>query len=381
MKIVFIGLASTFTPDLNYQDNVLCGVTVADGHQVTYISNPEKFVDGVIVPTGYEDTILPDGLRLIRLPYCKVGPNLLTVKFRKFRGVYEILQQTRPDVIFCHNTQYWSILDVIRYKKVHTQVKLYADTHTDANNSGTNWVSLHILHRIYYRYLTQRLLPYLDKYFYLSEEGRQFSMQNYGVLESLMEFYPLGGTIFSPEDHAEKRERRREELGIGEGDILFVHSGKLDALKRTEELLRAFAEVPDQRFHLAILGSITEDMKPRLLPLLEADSRVRYLGWKTADELLEHLCACDVYCQPGSQSATMQNAVCSGCAIMLYPHSSYVKDFDYGNIIWTRDQAEIELAFRSIADESIALDKLKENSMRCARELLDYRALAARLYR
>ena len=381
MKIIFLGLASTFTPGLNYQDNVLCGVTVSDGHQVTYISNPEKFVDGVIVPTVYEDTVLPDGLRLIRLPYCKIGPNLLTVKFRKFRGVYEILEQTQPDVIFCHNTQYWSILDVLHYKKAHPQVKLYADTHTDANNSGTNWVSLHILHRIYYRYLTRRLLPYLDKYFYVSEETRQFSIQNYGVPESIMEFYPLGGKIFSPEDHAEKRERRREELGIGEYDVLFVHSGKLDALKRTEELLRAFAAVPDKRFHLAVLGSIPEDMKPRLQPLIEADSRVEYLGWKSADELLEYLCACDVYCQPGSQSATMQNAVCCGCSIMLYPHSSYVKDFDYGNIIWTRDQADIELAFRSIADGSIALNILRENSRRCARELLDYRALAARLYR
>jgi len=382
MRILHLCLSNYYIDGYNYQENALPRINKEDGHDVRILASTETFVDnqhlGYVEPSEY---VTEYGVPIKRLPYVKIGTRFTTVKLRKYAHVYEEITAFAPDVIFSHDLSYWSALDVARYKKAHPQVKLYADTHTDANNSGTNWVSLHILHRIYYRYLAQRLLPYLDKYFYLSEEGRRFSVQNYGVPESLMEFYPLGGTIFSPEDYREKRARKRTELGLGEGDVLFIHSGKLDALKRTEELLRAFAEVPDKRFHLAVLGSIPEDRMPRLLPLMETDGRVQYLGWKSADELLEYLCACDMYCQPGSQSATMQNAVCCGCAIMLYPHSSYVKDFDYGNIIWTRDQAEIERTFRGIADESIALNTLQENSMRCARELLDYRALAARLYR
>ena len=117
MKIVFLGLASTYTPGLTYQDNYLCTQTLADGHAVTYLSNPEKFVNGEIVETGAEDTVLPDGLHLIRLPYVKLGTDIVTKKVRVFRGVYDILEREKPDRIFCHGLQFWSVRDVIRYKK------------------------------------------------------------------------------------------------------------------------------------------------------------------------------------------------------------------------------------------------------------------------
>ena len=117
MKIVFVGLASSYTEGMNYQDNAFCRITVADGHEVTYISNAEKFVDGELVDTPYEDKVLPDGLHLYRLPYRKLGPDILTKKLRWFSGVYAILEKSAPDVIYCHNTQYWSLLDVVRYKK------------------------------------------------------------------------------------------------------------------------------------------------------------------------------------------------------------------------------------------------------------------------
>lgn len=381
MKIVFLGLASTFTENMNYQDNALCRVTVADGHQVTYISNAEKFVDGVIVPTGFEDKILSDGMRLIRLPYVNMGHPVLTQKLRVFRGVYDILEQVQPDVIFCHNTQYRPILDVVRYKKKHPQVKFYADTHTAQYNSATNWVSLNLLHKCYYRALLKKALPYLDKYFYVGQSERKFAMQHYGVPESLTEFYPLGGFLLPQQEYNDKRLRRREELNIGQGQYLFLHSGKLDARKRTEELLRAFAAVPEINAKLAIIGSIPEERKEVLLPLIEADRRVVYLGWKKASELQEYLCASDLYCQPGSVSATLQNAVCCGCPVMTYPHEPYTADLDFGNLMWVKTQEDMEAGFRAIARGEAALDAMRIGSEKCAKEILDYNALAARLYR
>lgn len=380
MKIVFLGLASTYTPGLTYQDNYLCTQTLADGHAVTYLSNPEKFVNGEIVETGAEDTVLPDGLHLIRLPYVKLGLNIVTKKFRAFRGVYDILEREKPDLIFCHNLQYWSVRDVVRYKKDHPAVKFYADTHTDYNNSGTNWLSLHVLHRIFYCYLTQKALPYLEQYFYISDECRQFSHEVYGIPNEKMEFYPLGGTLLSDEEYAAVRAKRRAELGLGETDRLYIHSGKLDALKRSDELLRAFSAVDDPHAVLAVIGSIPKEREAVLLPLIEADERIRYLGWRTGEELQEYLCAADLYCQPGSQSATMQNALCRYCPVMLYPHPSHTADYDRGEVLWVKTQADMEAVFRSLAADPAQLAPLRENAERLARELLDYRKLAARLY-
>ena len=156
MKIAHVSLASTYTPGMSYQDNILTEQNAKDGHEVLCISNAQKFENGVIVDTGYENLELDNGIHLVRLPYVHVVNDLVSSKFRKVEGLCDLLTDFCPNVILLHNLAYWSVLDVVRYKKDHPEVKLYADTHTAHVNSGTNWLSLHILHRIFYRYLTQK---------------------------------------------------------------------------------------------------------------------------------------------------------------------------------------------------------------------------------
>ena len=381
MKIAHIGLASFFTENMTYQDNQLTNQNVLDGHEVLIVSNAAKYEGGKVVETGYEDFYLENGARLVRLPYRKVLTRSVSEKLRVVDGLYGLLESFAPDVVMSHNLAYWSVLDVIRYKKNHPEVRFYADTHTSVYNSGRNWISLHIQHRLLYRYLTQRALPYLESYFYVGATEREFSKENYGVPLERMEYFPLGGNPPEGKDYLEKRAKRRGELNLSEDEVLLLHSGKLDALKRTKELLEAFAAVPELKAKLAIIGSIPENEKQNLLPLMEADQRVVYLGWKKAPELLEYLCACDLYCQPGSVSATLQNAVCCGSAILSYPHMIYTEGLDYGNILWAESRADMEETFRNIADEKIDLEALRAGSRKCAQELLDYRVLAARLYR
>ncbi|MCI9648370.1 glycosyltransferase family 4 protein [Oscillibacter sp.] len=344
------------------------------------IANCTVFQNGELVPVPPCDKILDNGLRLVRLPYEYFLTGFLAGKIRRVRGLYKLLEDFAPEVILSHSLSYWSALDVIRYKKDHPEVKLYADTHTAAYNSGRNWLSLHVLHRGLYRYLIQKTLPYLEKYFYIGEAERQFSVQNYGVPESLMEFYPLGGTLLPEEEYKVVRSKRRAELGLAEGTALLIHSGKLDSLKRTDALLRSFTAVPGLDARLVVIGSIPEDRKELLMSLIEADKRVVYLGWKSGAELQEYLCACDLYCQPGGVSATMQNAVCRGCAILSAPHEAYTVNLDYGNFLWVKTEEEMSAVFRQLQEDPELLDPLREDSRRCARELLDYRKLAARLY-
>lgn len=381
MKIAHIGLASFFTENMTYQDNQLTNQNVLDGHDVLIVSNAAKYEGGKVVETGYEDFYLENGARLVRLPYRKVLTRSVSEKLRVVDGLYDLLESFAPDVVMSHNLAYWSVLDVIRYKKNHPEVRFYADTHTSVYNSGRNWISLHIQHRMLYRYLTQRALPYLESYFYVGATEREFSKENYGVPLERMEYFPLGGNPPEGKDYLEKRAKRRGELNLSEDEVLLLHSGKLDPLKRTKELLEAFAAVPELKAKLAIIGAVPENEKQNLLPLMEADQRVVYLGWKKAPELLAYLCACDLYCQPGSVSATLQNAVCCGSAILSYPHMIYTEGLDYGNILWAESRADMEETFRNIADEKIDLEALRAGSRKCAQELLDYRVLAARLYR
>ena len=381
MKIAHIGLAAYYTEGMTYQDNQLAEQNVRDGHEVMYISNAAKYVNGEIVDTGYEDIVTDSGVRLVRLPYVRIVNGYLSEKLRKVKGLYALLCDFAPDVVFSHEFCYLSATDVIHYVKEHPGVKLYTDIHTDEKNSGRNWVSLNIQHRLIYKYFYQKAWPYLDSFLYLSQERKDFAIKHYGLSEDKMEFYPLGGNILSDGEYERCRRESREELGLGENELMFIHSGKLDAAKRTEELLEAFYAVPDLKAKLYVCGSLPEDMKDRLTKLFERDERVIFLGWKTADELVKLLCACDFYLQPGSKSATMENALCCRSAVMLYPHLDYTADFDFGNVIWVSDRGEMEKAFRSVADGSICLETLCRNSAKAASELLDYRKLAARIYK
>lgn len=380
MKIVHIAIASYYVEGMNYQENCLAQQNVEDRQETTVITTTFYWKDTEIVQGSACDCMVDNGVRLIRLPYRNPSKNFSHQKIRAVVGLYRTLEELAPDVIMCHGLQAWSVRDVIRYKKAHPAVKLYADTHADYNNSGTNWLSLHVLHRIFYRHLVRLVLPYLDRYFYVADECRQFSHEVYGIPNEKMEFYPLGGTLLSDGEYAAIRAKRRAELGLGENDRLYIHSGKLDALKRTDELLRAFSAVDDPHAVLAVIGSIPREREAVLLPLIAADKCIRYLGWKSGEELQEYLCAADLYCQPGSQSATMQNALCRYCPVMLYPHPSHTVDYDRGEVLWVKTQADMEAVFRSLAADPAQLAPLRENAERLARELLDYRKLAARLY-
>lgn len=380
MKIVHIAIASYYVEGMNYQENCLAQQNVEDRQETTVITTTFYWKDTEIVQGSACDCMVDNGVRLIRLPYRNPSKNFSHQKIRAVVGLYRTLEELAPDVIMCHGLQAWSVRDVIRYKKAHPAVKLYADTHADYNNSGTNWLSLHVLHRIFYRHLVRLVLPYLDRYFYVADECRQFSHEVYGIPNEKMEFYPLGGTLLSDGEYAAIRAKRRAELGLGENDRLYIHSGKLDALKRSDELLRAFSAVDDPHAVLAVIGSIPKEREAVLLPLIEADERIRYLGWKSGADLQEYLCAADLYCQPGSQSATMQNALCRYCPVMLYPHPSHTVDYDRGEVLWVKTQADMEAVFRSLAADPAQLAPLRENAERLARELLDYRKLAARLY-
>ena len=381
MRILHLCLACFYIDGYNYQENILPRINHEDGHDVRILASTETYVDnlhlGYVEPREY---VTEYGVPIKRLPYVKVGTQFSTIKIRKYPHVYEEIAAFAPDVILSHDLGYWSLLDVIRYKQDHPEVKLYADTHTAYANSGTNWLSMHVLHQLIYRRLVRKALPYLEKYWYIGAGERDFNQGVYGVPASKMEWYPLGGTLFSDEVYAEKRARRRAELGLAPDELLLVHSGKLGPLKRTADLLRAFSAVPDFRAKLIIIGSVPEETKSDILPLVEQDGRVEYLGWKSANELLEYLCACDLYCQPGSGSATLQNALCCGCPVLAFPHGSYMELLDRGQFFWARTQEDMQHGFHEIMETPELLPTMTEKAWECAREVLDYRKLAARLY-
>lgn len=379
MRIMHIGLSSHFTEGMTYQDNQLAKQNALDGHTVLYVSDTYRYEEGRLTDVGLQREPLDDGVQLIRLPYERIINRTVSEKIRKVAGLYDVIDEFRPDVIMSHSLCYYSVRDVVRYVREHPHVTLYADTHANFKNSATSIFSRCILHGLIYRKWISEALPYVKKYLYVGSGEKDFSASLYGIDESKMEFFPLGGFIPSDGDYLRAREERRRELAVGDDELLLVHSGKITAEKKTETLLHAFREVESLNARLVIIGTLSDECKEEIERLVKSDARVEFLGWKSGDELREYLCAADLYCQPGSFSATLQNAITCRCPLLSYPHDGY-RAFDFGNFFWASDRGEIADCLRLLQHDPSVLVKMSQASIKCSETYLDYRKLAARLY-
>lgn len=378
MKIVHLCLSCFYIDNYRYQENELVREHVADGHEVLVVASTESYVDNLSL--GYVaagEYMGSDGAKVIRLPYVGPVPFFLKKKLRIHPGVSEILRSFSPDVIMFHGLCGWELLTAAQYKRDNPHVRLYVDSHEDANNSAVGKLS-QLLHRYYYRPIIQRALPSIDKVLCISLETIDFCKRQYAIADQDMEFFPLGGYIADDVTFQANRREVRAELDLQEDHTVFLQSGKFDNKKKLVESLTAFAATRSEKLRFLIIGRVHESIEQQVTQLSSADPRVQYLGWRTADELYRLLCAADVYVQPGSQSATMQMSLCARRPVVIADVPSH-EPFVKGNGWKVSNQEQLTNAFVSIEKDPSVLEEMSQRSLEIASDLLDYRRMAKRL--
>ncbi|HOA82105.1 MAG TPA: glycosyltransferase family 4 protein [Defluviitaleaceae bacterium] len=378
MKILHIALGGPFNEKMSYHENMLAKENKKAGHNVTIITSCYKWDQTKIVKVPEEDRINDDGIRLIRLELDKILNDYYSKKFRRCNKLMSYLNLIKPDVIFHHGIQGLSLFTVSVYKKRNPNVILYVDNHADKNNSASNWLSLNILHKLFYKTIIKLTIKYYNKVFYISFEAKEFLRDVYNIPEYKLEFYPLGGTIINPENKYSYKIQIRKELKISFDDILLCHSGKMDEKKQTYEILKNFQKVKNRKLKLIIIGAFTDEVKKKVIPLIKRDKRIMYLGWKNSEELIKYIAASDLYLQPGSQSATMQNALCAGTPVLIEnvkSHEAYMS----GNAFIINNYEDMEIVFAKICEDPSVLKKMSERVYDLAVNNLDYKKLAERI--
>lgn len=378
MKIIHLCLSCFYIDNYRYQENELVREHVTDGHEVLVVASTETYVDNLSL--GYvaaDEYMGSDGARVIRLPYVGPVPFFLKKKLRIHPDVASILREFSPDVIMFHGLCGWELLTVAQYKRANPQVRLYVDSHEDANNSAVGKLS-QILHRYYYRPIIRRALPWIDKVLCISLETIDFCKRQYAIPEQAMEFFPLGGYIADDDTYRLHRKEGRAALNLEDDQTVLLQSGKFDSKKKLVDSLTAFAATRSEKLRFMIVGRVHESIEQQVTQLISADPRVQYLGWKTADELYRLLCAVDVYVQPGSQSATMQMSICARCPVVIADVPSH-EPFVKGNGWKVSTQEQLTNAFVSIEKNPSVLDEMSQRSLEIAYDLLEYRRMAKRL--
>ncbi|WP_155247781.1 glycosyltransferase family 4 protein [Variovorax paradoxus] len=374
MKIIHICLAASYTDGLKYQDNMLAEQNARDGHEVTVISNCDHYVDGVLTKTVPCDILLECNVRLIRASFLPLFGKKLSRRLKYVKGLSEIICSIQPDVIFYHGFVGVGIFTVIQYKKANPTVRLVFDSHADVHNASNSFISDVVLHRGIYGAIARYASKWADSIYYVSMECKDFLIDRYRINDSKLTYLPLGGIV---RDMTKKKCARlsiEARYGLCSDDVILFHSGKLNSQKKTDELVAAFERVGGKNQKLFIVGKIEESLS-EIKTRVALNSNIYYVGWRVGDEFEELLLAADVYLQPGTQSATLQHAICCGCIVCIFPYESHSIYLD-GNGFYVKNAADIASVLNLIERNEINLTAMKEASFSLGRSILDYEKLA-----
>jgi len=374
VKIVHICLAASYTDGLKYQDNMLAEQNARDGHDVIVISNCDHYVDGVLTKTVPCDVLLKQNLRLVRASFLQVFGAKLGQRLKYVKGLGDVISSIKPDIIFYHGFVGVGILTVVRYKKAHPDVRLVFDSHADVHNASASFIPDLILHRGIYGAVARYASKWANSIYYVSMECKDFLVDRYRLDGSKLKYLPLGGVVRDLEKKRLARLSVESRYGLSKDDVIFVHSGKLNAQKKTDEVVSAFERVNAKNQKLFIVGKI-EDSLAEIEARVARNSNIYYVGWRVGEEFEELLLSADIYLQPGTQSATLQHAICCGCAICIFPydsHSIYLK----GNGFYVKNAKDIAEVLSLIERGEVNLPAMTEASFDLARNILDYKMLA-----
>lgn len=380
MKIAHLCVSCFYIDGYSYQENELVAQNVKDGHDVLVIASTETYGEdrriSYLKPNVYLGS---DGAKVIRLPYRKFLPHSVMRKLRMHPHVFEILQNFSPDIIVFHGLCGWELFAAARYKRAHPQTRFYVDCHEDFNNSARTWTSRWLLHYIYYRSILKSCLKDIDMVLCVTVESVDFAHRFYGIPRSSVELYPLGGKIFDDHEYCAIRNSVRTSLCVDDSNIVFVQSGKIDSTKKLIEALKAFSMIKDSRLRYVIIGDMTPEIKSEALEMMNSDSRIQYLGWMQPESLRRLLCGSDINVQPFGQSSTTQMSLCCRCAIIAQDLPSHRALFCDNGFLITEEKGLLD-AFSFITDNFFQISEMQGRSAEFAKNHLDYRSLALRIY-
>lgn len=309
MRIAHLCLGNFFIDNCSYQENMLPKYHVKEGYDVIVITSLFTFDESgrktyFREPSRYIDR---NGFEVVRLAYKK--PTKLNRILRHYDGLLGVLNQFCPDIIFLHNVSFGDTPIVKCYIDKHPNVRLFADNHGDYINSSKNWFSKHILHPIIWRHYVKVVEPYMSKCYGVTPMRCRFLKEMYHVSSSLIEYLPLGvDDDLIPKDQELVRRSVRAELEIAEDVFLIFTGGKIDKIKNTHILLEAIKEMNNEKLHLVICGVLTPEME-YLKDYICNNHNIHYLGWCSAERVMNCMVASEMACFPGTHSTLWEQSV------------------------------------------------------------------------
>lgn len=314
MKIVHMCLGCFFPDNYSYQENMLPKFHKLLGYDVSVIASLMTFdKNGKIAfierSSSYKNE---HGIPVMRLDYKK--PEKIYRKLKRYIGTYSALEKEKPDILFIHGCQFMDMDVVVKYLKKHRSVKVYVDNHADFSNSGTNFWSKNILHKILWKHSAQMINPFTKKFYGVLPARVDWLVNMYGLPKEKCELLVMGSdddkVLEAQKDGS--REEIRNKYNIQSDDFLIMTGGKIDAWKtQTLLLMEAVKSIKNDKVKLIVFGSVTPELKEKVNALADG-VKVQYIGWIQSDLSYKYWSAADLAVFPGRHSVFWEQVVGMG---------------------------------------------------------------------
>lgn len=323
MKILHCCLAAFYIDNYGYQENVLPKMHKLQGYDVSILASTETYIDnvklGYINPSSY---FTEDDIPITRIPYVNWIPKIIIRKLRIYSGIQTYLKRAKPDIVFIHDSQFLSIISFAIYAKKNN-VKIYIDSHTDFINSGKNWISKNLLHKIVYRFCAKYIEKYTTKFYGTLPIRVEFLHDVYDIDKNKIELLPFGAddSYFRWEDKESIRSSMRSHLKIDKNDFVIITGGKIDTRKNIHQLIKAYIELTYQNkvenIKLIVFGKPTDELKNEIDSYI-SNPLIRYVEWLPSEEIYKYFFASDLAFFPGTHSVLWEEAVGLGLPCVFY---------------------------------------------------------------
>lgn len=359
MKI--LNICPILNENYGYHDNIFPYYQKKLGHEVLVISSiVQNLIKGerhILKKGKYLEKEVP----VLRLEhYYRQG-----TRFIKLKGVSEILNEFKPDLIICHGILPVNILEIIKYKKKN-KCKLVIDNHADLDNSAKNIFWRIVFYNIFLRGLYKLFDKYIDKYYGVTPYRMDFLINEIGIKKEKIGFLPQG----YDNEEVEKIEIEKDffknnyNLEIKEEDIKIVFGGRIQSIKYFDRVILAVKNIREKgikNIKIIIFGRI-EDNKIKEL-ISQNRKWIYFLGWKISEEKYKILKNSDLAIWPRHHTTLIEDCIGVALPIMIFKNRNleYFLENENGIFLENGTTKEIQEKLEKILDKK-KIEKLRKNA-------------------
>lgn len=315
MKITHVAIACFYIEGWAYQENILPKFHKLLGLDVSIITSRfDKDEKNNPKLRNAGEYINNDGIAVNVLDYAKKKVFHKCIRAQPIQGLFNKLTEIAPDIIFIHGSQFYSIFDIIKYKKKHPNVKIYADQHGDYYNMPVNSFKEKIIQKIICATYARNIAKYTEMFWGVTPWRVHYLQNIYKIKPEKTGLLVMGGddTKIDFVNQEIIKIKLREDIGVSNNDFMIVTGGKIDTTKNILLLMKAITKLDISNVKLIIFGIPDNITKEEYNRLLSMNNNIISLGWIESSEVYNWFLSADLVVFPGTHSVLWEQAVACG---------------------------------------------------------------------